>query len=71
MIRVTVKPAGLAGVVTLSEGSRVLRTGPMLLGIPQALVLPRLVKGRHTIIVRYSGTDEFEPQRTSVRLTVR
>jgi surface antigen len=70
-IRVTVKPAGLAGVITVSEGSRVLRTGVMLLGIPQTFVLPRLAKGGHTITVRYSGTAEFEPKRTTVRLTVR
>jgi surface antigen len=71
-IRVTVGATGLAGVVTVSEGSRVLRIALMLLGGQQhTFVLSRLTKGHHTITVRYSGNAEFEPNKANVRLTVR
>jgi len=69
-VAVTALDAPVAGVVTVREGSRSLRTGTLMDGV-LLLRLRGAKPGRHIYTVEYLGTDGVLPGTATVRVRVR
>jgi hypothetical protein len=59
-VTVTVTPSLATGTVTVKEGSKVLVSG-RLTGGKVALRLPKLARGKHTLVAVYSGDTQYAP----------